>query len=149
MEETKEIRYESMDIDLVQRQFISKEEAYDSIPTVYYDIVLHKTNTIVGDIDLRLVMNDYMYYYGHIGYNIKEQYRGNHYALKACEIIKIIAKDIYHLDELIITCDPKNKASYKTLEKLGCQYLGTENVPISHVLFWKGEKRKAIFKLSI
>lgn len=141
--------YETETIDLMKIKYVSCKEAYDHIATVYYEILLHKTNIVVGQIDLRLTMNDFMYYYGNVGYTIKKEYRGNHYALKACEMIKIIAKDVYNLSELIITCDPENIASFKTLEKLGCQYTETIDVPVTHELYWKGEKRKAVFKLSL
>lgn len=142
-------KFESEVIDLKKTKFLSSEDAYDNVATVFYNIVLHNTDIVVGDIDLRLTMNKYMYYYGHVGYNVKEAYRGNHYALKACEMIKIIARDVYNLSELVITCNPDNIASLKTIEELGCKYIETVNVPISHQLYWKGEKKKAIYKISI
>lgn len=142
-------KFESEVLDLKKTKFLSSEEAYDNVATVFYNIVLHDTDTVVGDIDLRLTMNRYMYYYGNIGYNIKKAYRGNHYALKACEMIKIIARDVYNLSELVVTCNPDNIASLKTIEELGCKYIETVKVPISHELYWKGEKVKAIYKVSI
>lgn len=141
--------YESKRIDLIKTFYVTAERAYDHVPVVYFEIVLHGTDTVIGDLDLRLLMNDYMYYYGHIGYEIHQQYRGNSYALEACQMIKVIAKDIYGLDELIITCNPDNTASYKTLERLGCQCVGIEDVPKTHELYWKGEKKKAIFRLAL
>lgn len=142
-------KYCSDSVDLLLNKYISEKEAYDHVPTLIYDIFLHNTNTIIGNVDLRLLMNEYMYFYGHIGYFINNEYRGHNYAFEACKLIKTIAKDEYDMKELIITCNPDNIASYKTLEKLGCLYCGIEDVPKNHVLYLKGEKKKAIFKLNL
>jgi len=141
--------YQSNIVDLYEIAYISEKEAYDGVPTVYYEIMLHNTNITIGKIDLRLKEDKRMYYYGAIGYSIYEKYRGHHYALEACKIVKTIAKDEYHLDKLIITCNPDNIASFKTLEKLGCEYKGVEDVPISHELYWRKERKKAIFELKL
>lgn len=40
----------------------------------------------MGYCDLRIGYNDNLYYGGHIGYGINEEYRGHHYDAKACEL---------------------------------------------------------------
>ncbi len=60
-------------------------EEYDNI----FDIYLHGTDEYIGNIwfdegsDPELVK-----YYGNVGYEIKKEYRGHHYALKALKLIK-------------------------------------------------------------
>ncbi len=107
---------------------------------------MHDTDIVIGSIDLRLLTDSYQYYYGHVGYNIFREYRGHHYALDACKILVDIAGKEYHMNELIFTCNPDNKASYHTLVNLGCQLIEKVKVPISHELYWRGEREKCIFK---
>ena len=90
-------------------------------------------------------MNDMLYYAGNIGYHVYERYRGNGYAYKACLELFKIAKNVYHMDKLIITCSPDNIASKKTLIKLGGQLLETCDVPKDHWLYLRGETVKEIY----
>lgn len=136
-------------VDLKYFDETNEKTAYDGIPTIYYDIVLHNTDTKIGEIDLRLKMNDYMYYYGHIGYDIIKRYRGNNYSYYACKLLFKVAKEKYGLNELYITCNPDNIASYKTLKKLGGELVEVAQVPPNHVLYRTGDKMKCIFKYKI
>ena len=142
-------RYEGDVVDLEERYFIRAEMAYDGVPTVFYDIMLHGTNERVGTIDLRFSLEGDMYYYGHVGYHINKPYRGHSYAYHACRVLFGIAKEEYHMDELIITCSPENIASYKTLKKLGGELLEVVDVPEYHPLYKRGETQKYIFKYKI
>ena len=125
---------------------IYHENALDekNVETVYFDILVD--NKVVGKIDLRLGMNDYIYYLGQVGYLVYKEYRGNNYAYYACLMLFKIAKSIYFVNDLIITCSPDNIPSYKTLTKLNGQLLETVNVPINHELYWRDERIKCIFK---
>lgn len=136
-------------VDLKYFDETDENTAYDGIPTIYYDVVLHGTDIKIGSIDLRLKMNDYMYYYGHIGYDVIKKYRGNNYSYYACKLLFQIAKEKYGLDELYITCNPDNIASYKTLKKLGGELIEVAQVPPGHVLYRAGDKIKCIFKYKI
>ena len=141
--------YEGEIVDLKERYRVDKQEAYDGVPTVYYDILRHSDKEKVGTIDLRLTIQGDMYYYGHIGYNILRSYRGNHYAYEACKMLFGIAKDEFNMSELIITCSPENIASYKTLKKLNGELLELVKVPKNHDLYLKGETSKYIFRYKI
>jgi len=136
--------YKSETVSLKERFSISNERAYDGVGTVFFDIY-NNEGYRVGSIDLRLKMDDYMYYYGHVGYDVYEPFRGNHYAYEACKVLFEIAKDEYKINELIITCNPDNIASYKTLVKLGGECKGIVKVPLSHPLYIHGDKEKYIF----
>lgn len=90
-----------------------------------------------------------MYYYGNVGYNIKETYRGHHYAYYACKILFKIAKEEFGLKELIITCNPDNDASYKTLKRLGGKLVEIAQIPYDHELYEKGDRFKCIFRFKL
>ena len=136
-------------VDLKEKYRVSEKQAYDGIPTVYYDILLHNTNLKVGSIDLRMTVEGDMYYYGHIGYNIIRCFRGHNYAYRACLVLFDIARYEFNMDELIITCSPENIASYKTLMKLGGELIELVEVPKNHHLYAIGENRKYIFRYRI
>ena len=136
-------------VDLKEKYRVSEKQAYDRVPTVYYDILLHGSNLKVGSIDLRLTVEGDMYYYGHIGYNIIRSFRGHNYAYYACLVLFKIAREEFGMDELIITCSPDNIPSYKTLIKLGGELIELVEVPKNHQLFAIGETKKYIFRYRI
>ena len=142
-------RYQGDVVDLRERYRVDQKSAYDGVPTVYYDILKHGSDEKVGTIDLRLTVEGDMYYYGHIGYNIQRNYRGNHYAYHACKVLFEIAKDEFGMDELIITCSPENIPSYKTLKKLGGELIELKKVPKGHPLYTLGETSKYIFRYKV
>lgn len=136
------------EVSLRQRYFFSCDETIDGVSSVWYDIYTNNPRRKVGQIDLRLTMNENMFYYGHVGYHIQERYRGNHYALKACKLLFIIAKETFLMDELILTCNPDNYASRKTIIKAGAKYEGIVKVPFDHELNYRdGETQKCIYRI--
>lgn len=145
---TKKI-HEGEIVDLQERYRVSKEIAYDGVPTVYYDILRHEDKEKVGTIDLRLTIDGEMYYYGNIGYNISRLFRGHNYAYHACLVLFKIAREEFGMDEIIITCSPENIASYKTLKKLNGELIELVKVPKNHLLYTLGEKSKYIFRYKI
>ena len=136
-------------VDLRERYRVDERTAYDGVPTIYYDILLHENKQKVGTIDLRLTVEGNMYYYGHIGYNVQRAFRGHNYAYHACKVLFTIAKEEFGMKELIITCSPENVPSYKTLRKLGGELLELVEVPAGHPLYAAGEKKKYIFRYRI
>lgn len=140
--------YKGDKVSLKERFYIPNEKAYDGVGTVFFDIY-NLEGYRVGTIDLRFKMDDFMLYYGHVGYDIYKAYRGNHYALEACKVLFKIAKDKYKMTRIIITCNPDNIASYKTLIKLGGVCEGIKDVPVIHPLYKHGDKQKYIFRYNI
>ena len=155
--------YKGEIVDLVERARVSEKASFDGVPTVFYDIYvsgsnlgsnltgsnLTGSNLKVGKCDLRLKNDGFMYYYGNVGYNIKESYRGHHYAYYACKILFKIAKEEFGLKELIITCNPDNDASYKTLKRLGGKLVEIAQIPYDHELYEKGDRFKCIFRFKL
>jgi predicted acetyltransferase len=131
-------------VTLVEEQDIPADSRNSYVPSVLYGIELHGQR--IGDCDLRLGMNEELYYAGNIGYNIQKEYRGHGYAYEACRILFRLARTKYHMEELIITCSPDNLASKKTLQKLGGQLLETVEVPADHWLYQRGETVKDIYR---
>ncbi|MBR2825374.1 MAG: GNAT family N-acetyltransferase [Solobacterium sp.] len=141
----KEKRYVGPIVDIVEERIEPANVWNKNVRSIFYGVYLTDTNTKVGRCDLRIGMNDELYYAGNIGYRIEEMYRGNHYAYYTCLLLFEIAKKEYDMDELIITCSPDNIPSKKTLEKLKGVYIETIDVPHSHWLYRQGEPIKDIY----
>src|SRR5262245_5995860 len=60
-------------------------------------------------------------YAGHIGYEVLEPFRGTRFAYQACLARAPLVRTLY--SEVIITCDPDNFGSMRTIEKLGAAFL--------------------------
>ena len=89
------------------------------VPSVTYFLVRNSDNLIVGMINIRLKLNDYLKRgSGHIGYSIRPTERGKGYnkinlylGLKKCAE--------YGIDKVLMDADLDNQASWKTMEALG------------------------------
>jgi len=65
---------------------------------------------------------------GHFGFNVKSEWRGHHYAGKACKLLRQIAIT-YGMDVLWITCNPNNWPSRKTCEWIGATLVEIVDLP--------------------
>ncbi|MBE6813114.1 MAG: GNAT family N-acetyltransferase [Ruminococcaceae bacterium] len=116
------------------------------LPFYYYEIFID--DTPVGKISIRIGSNYHSYYNGNIGYEIDKGYRGNHYSYKACKLVFHVAK-AHGMNELIITCDESNIASYKTIEKLGAELIETVKPPEDYFAYREDMEKQKIYKLHI
>ena len=102
----------------------------------------------IGECDLRVGHNENTYYGGNIGYSINEEYRGHHYAGKACLLLFELAKR-HNMDYLIISCDPDNFASRKTCEYAGGKLSEIAELPEGNDMRSNGETEKCIYKFML
>ena len=135
------------EIKLVLERTAEGNEEKGWVPA-YHFAICNLTGTKMGVCDLRLGHNDNLYYGGNIGYSIYEEYRGHHYAGKACLLLFELAK-IHQLEYVIITCNPDNYASRKTCEYAGGELLEITVLPEDNDMRQKGETEKCIFKFSL
>lgn len=100
-----------------------------------FDIYLHNTDELIGIIWYdRGSDKEFTKYYGNVGYEIKEKYNGNYYALKALKLLKnVMLND--DIKTMIFNILPENIASRKTVEKLGARILCYRPVPKKHKLY--------------
>ena len=91
-------------------------------------LVAHGVRKKAGQISLRLGESPCVYYFGHIGYHVDPPYRGQHYARRACELLRPLM-EAAGKDSVVITCDPDNLPSRRTCEGLGCELERIVNVP--------------------
>ena len=115
----------------------------------YHFAICDKQDREMGTCDLRIGHNLSTYYGGNIGYRIQEEYRGHHYAGKACLLLFELAKK-HNMDHLIITCNPDNYASRKTCEYVGCHLVEIVELPEdNNMRLEDGETEKCIYRIEL
>lgn len=117
------------------------------LPAYYFNICL-LNGTIIGYCDLRIGHNEKTYIGGNIGYGIDEEYRGHHYAAKACELLFKQARK-HSMNYLIISCVPNNIASSRTCEIVGGELLEIVDIPEDNEMYAEGKRKVKIFKFNV
>ncbi len=112
-------------IDLVSKEIDWKKYRFPGeIREVhYYEIQKSGTSKHYGHCYL-LVNDEKPSYMGNIGFFIREEYRGNEYAVMAGALLFQIAETM-GINTLFLAVNQDNKASKRVCEKLGCSYLET------------------------
>lgn len=89
------------------------------VPATLFFLVDDAETKILGGIDIRHRLNDYlMEFGGHIGYGIVPDERGKGYAKAQLRLALPAAKSL-GVSRALITCDDGNTASARTIEALG------------------------------
>ncbi len=132
------------ELSLIIKKTTPENQQKGYVPAYLFSIIEHRSNKEVGFIDIRIGYNKGLYYGGHIGYTVYEEHRGNNYALKACRIIKHVAKH-HDMEKLYVTCSPNNIASRRTCEKLGLKLLEIADLPKDNDMYLEGHRQKCIF----
>ncbi len=115
----------------------------------YHFAICDKQRNRMGECDLRLGHNEKLYYGGNIGYCIDKPFRGHNYAAKSCLLLFSLAM-LHKMKYLIITCDPDNIASRKTLERLGGELLEIVVLPEDNDMrIQDGSTEKCIFRFDL
>ena len=142
------LQYADDEITIVLNRQYREEPTLGIEKTYYFHIFLNETKRVIGYVDLRVGESLFLYYLGNVGYRINESYRGHHYAAKAVKLLLPLAKE-EGMRRLLITCNPDNIASYKTIEAAGGRFLEECEVPSWHELYERQEKRKCVFEIKL
>ena len=99
----------------------------------------------VGRLNVRARDTEHVILYaGHLGFAITEGHRGRGYARLAClAVIPFVAAI---RDEVVLTCDPDNTPSIRTIEALGAIFLDTRDVPPHDPQYDRGSRRKRRYR---
>lgn len=138
----------SEEIKLVVNRLSNGDPERNWVPAYHFHIC-DLRGIVMGECDLRIGYTDGLYYGGHIGYSINEEYRGHHYAAKACKLLFSLAKK-HNMSYLYITCNPDNLPSKRTCEYLQGEFLGVVELPEDNDMrINDGETHKCIFKFHL
>lgn len=135
------------EIQLLLEKTVDGDEQRNWVPAYHFSIS-SLNGTKMGTCDLRIGYNDNLYYGGHIGYTVFPEYRGNHYAGKACLLLFKLARK-HHMEHLYITCNPDNYASRKTCEYVGGKLLEIAELPEDNDMRDDGETQKCIYEFTL
>ncbi len=117
-------------------------------PLYCWRIVLPDQDIEVGEIRLRIGHSVDSYYLGNIEFEIKKEYRGNHYALAASFMMLEIARRL-GMGYLIITCDDENEASRKTIEKLNASLIEVSSPSKEFTYYYDGIGKYRIYRIDL
>lgn len=81
---------------------------------------------------------------GHIGFEVLEPHRGHGYAYQACQAIAPFVRSVY--DAVIITCNPDNYPSRRTIERLGACFIDEIAVPLHDPAYERGARIKRRYR---
>lgn len=92
------------------------------VPSSTYFLIRENDDKLIGMIDLRIKLNDYLRNYGgNIGYSIRPTERKKGYAKIQLYLCLLKCKE-YNLDKVLITCTNYNEGSRRTILSLGGIY---------------------------
>jgi len=119
------------------------------VPAYLFHMIGRESGHYMGRIRLRVGWNENIIRYaGQLGYAVEPEFRGHHYAERACRLILPLARQ-HGLTQLWITCHPDNSASRRTLERLGAQVVETVDIPIEGPYDAGNERQKMCFRLDL
>lgn len=85
------------------------------VPSEVFLAVKQKDNNVVGIIDFRHPLSDFLFRFGgNIGYSIRPSERRKGYATEMLELMLPICRN-YSEKKVLLTCDKDNEASRKTI----------------------------------
>ncbi|HAT4340461.1 TPA: GNAT family N-acetyltransferase [Clostridium perfringens] len=89
------------------------------VPSSTYMAIRESDNRIVGMIDIRHFLNDYLEKFGgHIGYSVRKSERQKGYAKKMLELALEKCKEL-NINRVLLTCSKDNIPSMKTILSQG------------------------------
>lgn len=113
-----------------------------------YNFELRCGGLTAGRISLRIGGTRRLYYGGHVGYGVEPEFRGRHFAERACRLLLPLARS-HGLAQLWITCDPDNCASRRTCERLGARLEEIVDLPEDNDMYAEGDRRKCRYVLDL
>jgi hypothetical protein len=116
----------SGDVSLAFVKIVPGDDAKGFAPAYHFRILVG--NHDAGHINFRVGESEHVRICaGHIGFEVSEAFRGHGYALQACQALAPFVRIVY--PTVILTCDPENTASRRTIEKLSANFIDETRVP--------------------
>ena len=116
------ITYEEWLEDVINTQDEKYAKSKNLVPATTYFTIRESDNKIIGMVNLRHYLNDYLKQFGgHIGYGIRPTERRKGYA-KIQLYLALIEAQKFGIDKVMIDCLNTNAPSEKTIKALGGEF---------------------------
>jgi predicted acetyltransferase len=133
------------ELELVLVATLPADPGKGLLPAYKFDMRRVGDDVKVGEIGLKIgTPPDHL---GHIWYRVFPDYRGNHYAARACRLLIPLARR-HGIDPLWITCREENVASRRTCELAGAEFVGIVETPEGYQDWLGPVRHKCKYRLS-
>jgi len=115
------------EVHLVLDRLVPGDRKKGLVPYYHFSIRLDRGQP-VGHLNFRVGNNEHIRICaGHLGFRILDDHRGHGYAYQACRAVAPFVKQL--TSSVILTCDPDNLPSIRTIEKLGARFIELAEIP--------------------
>jgi predicted acetyltransferase len=137
------------DMQLILVRKYPGDHTIDHAPAYKFRMTPVGRDQEMGRIELRIGNSEHIRKYaGHIGYGVRPEYRGHHYAARACRLLLPLARS-HGMKTLWITCNPDNIASRKTCQLAGARLVEIVNLPVDSPMYRQGERQKCRYRIDL
>ena len=117
------------------------------VPWYHFKIV-NESGTQVGHVNFRVGDTQHVTMTaGHVGFWISPEHRGSSLSYQACRALAPFIRR--HYDRVILTANPANAPSIRTIQKLGAKFLGEAVVPPDDPAHASGARRKRRYEWTL
>jgi predicted acetyltransferase len=135
------------DLRLELDRYLEADSEREWLPTYHFNMMRAGLSEVIGSINLRIGNPERVILYrGHIGYSVKPEYRGHHFAARSVRLLMPLAA-AHGLNPVWITCDPDNLSSRRTCELAGAELVETIDVPADEEMYQRGIRQKCRYRL--
>lgn len=136
------------DLELI----LVKTNPYDPltgwVPDYHFEMRPHGEKKVMGAIRLRIGSNAALHYAGHIGYEVKPEFRGHGYAARACRLLFPLAYS-HGLKRVSLNVDPKNTPSVRTCLRIGAVHTDTIHIKKDHPTYAVGTRYHRRYRVDL
>ncbi len=136
------------DLELVLVERMPADPLRGRVPQYEFEMRRPGSNDPMGMIRLRIAPARRLRYGGHIGYEVAEEYRGHHYAARACRLILPLAR-AHGLKAVWLVVAPDNIPSQKTCRLIGARWVDTVSIPPNFVTYQLGARYRRRYRLEL
>src|ERR1700690_1861282 len=120
-------------------------EASRGVVPFYHYLILTTDDQVAGHINFRVGDTEHVRLCaGHVGFEVGEPFRGGGVAFSACRALAPFIRSFY--GTVIMTCDPDNRASLRTIERLGARFIDEVPVPPLDPHYQRGSRSKKRYR---
>ena len=138
---------DDLNFDQVHLRFVRvvPGDASRGLVPFYHFRILTVDDKDAGHINFKVGDTEHIRLYaGYIGFEVTESFRGQRLAFQACRAIAPFVCSFYAT--VIITSDPDNQASIRTIERLGASFVDEVTVPSDDPHYHRGSRSKKRYR---